>query len=139
VKSTSSLTSAGLDYISSAGLRSILATAKKLKSENRGNRFSGLRDGRRKSSKISGFNSIFKIFESETNSVANLDKADKVRLHHLRIAPSSNPFHSFLNSVPLSTRDGFRQERDKQNRTRCRKAIVNIVRYAYGEESGRLT
>ena len=64
---------AGLDYISSAGLRSILATAKKLKSETGEIVFSGLRGPVEEVFKISGFNSIFKIFESETIALANLD------------------------------------------------------------------
>jgi anti-anti-sigma factor len=54
-----------MDYISSAGLRSILATAKKLK-ENQGKiLFTGLRGPVEQVFKISGFYSIFKIFTSE--------------------------------------------------------------------------
>jgi anti-anti-sigma factor len=54
-----------MDYISSAGLRSILATAKKLK-ENQGKIFfTGLRGPVEEVFKISGFYSIFKIFTSE--------------------------------------------------------------------------
>lgn len=63
----------GLDYISSAGLRSILATAKKLKSDAGEIVFSGLRGPVEEVFKISGFNSIFKIFESETIALTNLD------------------------------------------------------------------
>lgn len=64
---------ASLDYISSAGLRSILATAKKLKSDTGEIVFSGLRGAVEEVFKISGFHSIFKIFESETTALANLD------------------------------------------------------------------
>jgi anti-anti-sigma factor len=64
---------ANLDYISSAGLRSILATAKKLKSDAGEIVFSGLRGPVEEVFKISGFHSIFKIFESEATALANLD------------------------------------------------------------------
>ena len=54
-----------LEYISSAGLRSILATAKKLKTENGKMLFAGLKGPVEEVFKISGFYSIFTIFESE--------------------------------------------------------------------------
>ena len=55
----------GLDYISSAGLRSILATAKRLKNEMGEIMFCGIKDTVGEVFKISGFHSIFKIFDSE--------------------------------------------------------------------------
>ena len=55
----------GLDYISSAGLRSILAIAKQLKPENGELLFSGLRGPVDEVFKISGFHSIFKILNDE--------------------------------------------------------------------------
>ena len=54
-----------LEYISSAGLRSILATAKKLKEKQGKIVFAGLRGPVEEVFKISGFYSIFKIFDSE--------------------------------------------------------------------------
>ncbi len=54
-----------LEYISSAGLRSILATAKKLKEKQGKILFVGLRGPVEEVFKISGFHSIFKIFDSE--------------------------------------------------------------------------
>jgi anti-anti-sigma factor len=54
-----------LEYISSAGLRSILATAKKLKGNQGKIFFTGLRGPVEEVFKISGFYSIFKIFTSE--------------------------------------------------------------------------
>lgn len=60
---------AGLDYISSAGLRSILATAKKLKTEAGEISFCNLQGPVEEVFKISGFNSIFKIFESEATAL----------------------------------------------------------------------
>jgi anti-anti-sigma factor len=56
---------AGLEYISSAGLRSILFIAKQLKVEQGEIIFCGLRGPVEEVFKISGFHSIFKIFDSE--------------------------------------------------------------------------
>jgi anti-anti-sigma factor len=56
---------AGLDYISSAGLRSILVIAKQSKAGQGEVIFSGLRGPAEEVFKISGFHSIFKIFDSE--------------------------------------------------------------------------
>jgi anti-anti-sigma factor len=55
----------GLEYISSAGLRSILATAKKLKEKQGKIAITGLRGPVEEVFKISGFYSIFKIFATE--------------------------------------------------------------------------
>lgn len=54
-----------LDYISSAGLRSILSVAKKLKAQNGDIFFTGLKGPVEEVFKISGFYSIFRIFDSE--------------------------------------------------------------------------
>jgi len=56
---------AGLEYISSAGLRSILVIAKRSKAGQGEVIFSGLRGPVEEVFKISGFHSIFKIFDSE--------------------------------------------------------------------------
>jgi len=53
-----------VEYISSAGLRSILATAKKLNKQNGELRISGLQGSVRDVFQMSGFYSIFRIFES---------------------------------------------------------------------------
>ena len=53
-----------LDYISSAGLRSILATAKKLKAVNGQLFLSTLKDVVKEVFDISGFSSIIPIYES---------------------------------------------------------------------------
>lgn len=58
-----------LEYISSAGLRSILATAKRLKTEQGDIRFSGLQGPVEEVFKISGFYSIFKIFDSDASAL----------------------------------------------------------------------
>jgi len=58
-----------LEYISSAGLRSILATAKRLKTEQGDIRFSGLQGPVEEVFKISGFYSIFKIFYSDASAI----------------------------------------------------------------------
>jgi len=55
----------GLEYISSAGLRSILATAKKLKEKEGKIVLASLKGPVEEVFKISGFHSIFKIFNSE--------------------------------------------------------------------------
>jgi anti-anti-sigma factor len=54
-----------LEYISSAGLRSILSIAKKLKEKQGKILFTGLKGPVEEVFKISGFYSIFKIFDSE--------------------------------------------------------------------------
>jgi anti-anti-sigma factor len=63
---------ADLEYISSAGLRSILATAKKLKAEGGKMLFAGLQGPVEEVFKISGFYSIFSIFDSEAAALNNL-------------------------------------------------------------------
>jgi anti-anti-sigma factor len=59
----------GLEYISSAGLRSILTTAKQLKAQEGKLIFSGLNGPVKDVFKISGFGSIFKIFETEEEAL----------------------------------------------------------------------
>ncbi len=55
----------GLEYISSAGLRSLLVAAKQLKARQGEIVFSGLQGSVKDVFRISGFNSIFKILEKE--------------------------------------------------------------------------
>lgn len=59
----------GLEYISSAGLRSILSTAKQLKPKGGNLLFSGLRGPVKDVFKISGFGTIFKIFETREDAL----------------------------------------------------------------------
>lgn len=62
-----------LDYISSAGLRSILSTSKRLK-ENKGTiTLCGLHGGVREVFDMSGFSSIFIIYESFENALKNIN------------------------------------------------------------------
>ena len=63
---------AGLEYISSAGLRSILSTAKQLKAQNGTMLFAGLQGPVKDVFKISGFGSIFKIFETEEEALRQI-------------------------------------------------------------------
>jgi len=63
---------AGLDYISSAGLRSILATFKKLKEKQGKILFTGLQGPVEEVFKISGFHTIFKIFDSEETALKEM-------------------------------------------------------------------
>jgi anti-anti-sigma factor len=58
-----------LEYISSAGLRSILATAKKLKAEQGDIKFTNLQGPVEEVFKISGFYSIFKIFDTDASAL----------------------------------------------------------------------
>lgn len=60
----------GLGYISSAGLRSILSSAKKLKALSGEILFTGLTGPVDEVFQISGFKSIFKIFPTETEALA---------------------------------------------------------------------
>ncbi len=62
----------GLEYISSAGLRSILSTAKQLKPQGGKLLFSGLQGPVKEVFKISGFGSIFQIFESREDALKAL-------------------------------------------------------------------
>ncbi len=61
-----------LDYISSAGLRSILFTAKQLKAKEGKLFFSGLQGPVKDVFKISGFGSIFKIFNSKEDALREI-------------------------------------------------------------------
>lgn len=61
-----------LEYISSAGLRSILAFAKQLKSKDSKIIFTDLKGSVKDVFKISGFYSIFEIFESETDALKHV-------------------------------------------------------------------
>jgi anti-anti-sigma factor len=63
---------AGLEYISSAGLRSILATFKKLKEKQGKILFTGLQGPVEEVFKISGFHSIFKNFDSEETALKEM-------------------------------------------------------------------
>ncbi len=65
---------AHLEYISSAGIRSILAIAKKLKEKKGEMIFAGLQDPVKEIFKISGFNSIFRIFSTEEEALAMLNE-----------------------------------------------------------------
>ncbi len=62
----------GLEYISSAGLRSILSTAKQLKAKGGKMLFTGLQGPVKDVFKISGFGSIFKIFETEEEALRQI-------------------------------------------------------------------
>ena len=61
-----------LDYISSAGLRSILALAKKLKEQAGKILLAGVRGSVEEVFKISGFSSMFKIFDSEESALREI-------------------------------------------------------------------
>ncbi len=63
----------GLDYISSAGLRSILAAAKQLKGREGKMFFTGLHGPVEEVFKISGFHSIFKTFDSEEAALKEME------------------------------------------------------------------
>ena len=59
----------GLEYISSAGLRSILVTAKQLKPKGGTILFCGLKGAVKDVFKISGFGTIFKMFETQEDAL----------------------------------------------------------------------
>jgi anti-anti-sigma factor len=61
-----------LDYISSAGLRSMLAIAKKLKEREGKIVFAGLRGPVEQVFKIAGFPSIFNVFDSEESALKQI-------------------------------------------------------------------
>lgn len=63
---------AGLDYISSSGLRSILVTAKKLKGKNGRIMLASLQAVVREVFEISGFSTIIPIYESVEEAMATL-------------------------------------------------------------------
>jgi anti-anti-sigma factor len=62
----------GLEYISSAGLRSILVTAKQLKAKEGKLFFAELQRTVKDVFKISGFGSLFKIYDSEAEALAQV-------------------------------------------------------------------
>ncbi|NLN59721.1 MAG: STAS domain-containing protein [Deltaproteobacteria bacterium] len=59
----------GLEYISSAGLRSILVISKELKTKGLTVYFSGLQGNVKDVFNISGFNTIFKIFATNDDAL----------------------------------------------------------------------
>jgi anti-anti-sigma factor len=59
-----------LDYISSAGLRVLLATAKRLGAEGGSLRICNLNDTVREVFEISGFSTIFSVFDTESEALA---------------------------------------------------------------------
>ena len=61
-----------LDYISSAGLRSILSTAKQLKAGGGKMVFAELQGSVKDVFKISGFGSIFKIYDTVAEALAQI-------------------------------------------------------------------
>jgi anti-anti-sigma factor len=61
-----------LEYISSAGLRSILVTAKQLKAKEGKLIFAGLQSSVKDVFKISGFGSLFNIYDSEAEALAQV-------------------------------------------------------------------
>jgi anti-anti-sigma factor len=62
----------GLEYISSAGLRSILSTAKQLRAKECKMLFTGLQGPVKDVFKISGFDSIFKICDTEEEALRQI-------------------------------------------------------------------
>ncbi|OIO60360.1 MAG: hypothetical protein AUJ82_02785 [Verrucomicrobia bacterium CG1_02_43_26] len=67
---------AGLDYISSAGLRVLLTTAKTLKLNNGKIGLCMLNPNVKQVFDISGFTSIFPIFDTLEEALENLDKSN---------------------------------------------------------------
>ena len=61
----------GVEYISSAGLRTILMLARKLNGSGGGIRFCGLRGMVQEVFSISGFNSLFPVFPSVTEALGH--------------------------------------------------------------------
>ena len=61
-----------LEYISSAGLRSILTVAKQLKKINGEIIFTGLQGTVEEVFKISGFQSLFKLYETEEKALKKI-------------------------------------------------------------------
>lgn len=62
----------GLEYISSAGLRVILSTAKKLKAQQGDIYLVSMQDTVKEVFELSGFHQIFKIFENEKEALGQL-------------------------------------------------------------------
>jgi anti-sigma B factor antagonist len=58
-----------VDFVSSAGLRVLLATAKKLRRQAGDLRLSGLNESVKEVFEISGFDSILRTFESESQAL----------------------------------------------------------------------
>lgn len=61
-----------LDYISSAGLQTILATAKKLENNNGEILLADLSGAVKEVFEISGFDTIFRIFDTEEEALASI-------------------------------------------------------------------
>jgi anti-anti-sigma factor len=61
---------AGLDYISSAGLRSLLSTAKKLRGNQGRIILAGMQEVVAEVIRVAGFDSLFPVFASEEEALA---------------------------------------------------------------------
>jgi anti-sigma B factor antagonist len=62
----------GLDYISSAGLRSILMAAKQVKARNGRLLLAGMKDAVKEVFNLSGFNSILRICDNEEDALKEM-------------------------------------------------------------------
>lgn len=62
----------GLDYISSAGIRSFLIAAKQVKTRNGRLLFAGMKDAVKEIFAIAGFMEIFRIYDSEKDALKEL-------------------------------------------------------------------
>ncbi len=63
-----------LDYISSAGLRTLLVTAKRMKGEAGNMAFANLKGHPKEVFEISGFYSLFTVFDSVESALKNIGK-----------------------------------------------------------------
>ena len=71
-ESTFVINLSALEYISSAGLRCILSTAKQLKNKNGTIIFAGLQGAVEEVFKISGFHTLFKVFDTEEKALKKI-------------------------------------------------------------------
>jgi anti-anti-sigma factor len=62
----------GLDYISSAGLRSVLMAARQVKAKNGRLLIAGMKDAVKEVFSLSGFHSILRVCESEEEALKEL-------------------------------------------------------------------
>jgi anti-anti-sigma factor len=128
----------GLEYISSAGLRSILAVAKALKSRKGEMIFTGVGGHVAEVFKMSHFFSVFRIFKDEETALNALGGVET--LGSITLPAEVDSLTEILAFISSHAEDqGFEPMKVKDIKLAAEEALVNITRYAYSNKLGDVT
>lgn len=124
-----------LEYICSAGLRSILATAKALKAKSGEIIFAGISGLVRKVFQTAYFFSIFKVFDTEEEALHQFKTVDVLGTLTLPAGIESLP--KFLHFVMSRLADqGLSKTRAEKIQLATEEALVNVFHHAYPSGKG---